>query len=73
MTLYVEFFMPLLPIHNLQLGACDRRKAASLAMGHGEPRSAPEIGALLKEAGFRRWRLLRNHMTVLTSVIVATP
>jgi demethylspheroidene O-methyltransferase len=45
----------------------------TLAMGRGEPRTIAEIGALLRQAGFSRFRLLRNRMRILTSVIVAWP
>jgi demethylspheroidene O-methyltransferase len=43
----------------------------TLAMGRGEPRTVAEIGSLLGKAGFGRFRLLRNHMPVLTSILVA--
>jgi demethylspheroidene O-methyltransferase len=45
----------------------------TLAMGRGEPRTFAEMGALLKQAGFSRFRLLRNRMRILTSVVVAWP
>ena len=34
----------------------------TLAMGRGEPRTVAEIGRLLRQAGFGRFRLLRNRM-----------
>jgi demethylspheroidene O-methyltransferase len=45
----------------------------TLAMGRGEPRTIGKIGALLRQAGFSRFRLLHNRMKILTSVIVAWP
>jgi demethylspheroidene O-methyltransferase len=45
----------------------------TLAMGRGEPRSVEQIGELLRQAGFRRFRLLRNALPLLTSVVVAWP
>jgi demethylspheroidene O-methyltransferase len=45
----------------------------TLAMGRGEPRTAAEIGRLLRHAGFGRFRLLRNRMPILTSILVARP
>jgi demethylspheroidene O-methyltransferase len=45
----------------------------ALAKGRGEPRTVAEIGRLLRQAGFGRFRLLRNQMTVLTSILVARP
>jgi demethylspheroidene O-methyltransferase len=45
----------------------------TLATGRGEPRTVAEIGRLLRQAGFGRFRLLRNQMTVLTSILVARP
>ncbi len=43
----------------------------TLAMGRGEPRTVAEIGRLLRQAGFGRFRLLRNRMPILTSILVA--
>lgn len=43
----------------------------TLAMGRGEPRTAAEIEALLRQAGFGRFQLLRNALPTLTSVLVA--
>jgi demethylspheroidene O-methyltransferase len=45
----------------------------TLAMGRGEPRSVAQIGNLLRQAGFGRFRLLRNPMPLLTSALVAWP
>ena len=45
----------------------------TLAMGRGEPRTAAEICRLLRHAGFGRFRLLRNLMPILTSILVARP
>jgi demethylspheroidene O-methyltransferase len=45
----------------------------TLAMGRGEPRSAAQIGELLRQAGFGRFRLLRNPMPLLTSALIAWP
>jgi demethylspheroidene O-methyltransferase len=45
----------------------------TLAMGRGEPRTVAEIGRLLRQAGFGRFRLLRNRMPILTSILVARP
>jgi demethylspheroidene O-methyltransferase len=45
----------------------------TLAMGRGEPRTAAEIGRLLRHAGFGRFRLLRNRMPILTSILVTRP
>jgi len=43
----------------------------TLAMGRGEPRTVAEISRLLRQAGFSRFRLLRNRMPILTSILVA--
>ena len=43
----------------------------TLAMGRGEPRRVEEIEALLKEAGFGEFRLLKNGLPTLTSILVA--
>ena len=43
----------------------------TLAIGRGEPRTVAEIGRLLRQAGFGRFRLLRNRMPILTSILVA--
>jgi demethylspheroidene O-methyltransferase len=45
----------------------------TLAMGRGEPRTAAQIGALLKKAGFAHIRQLRTRLPLLTSAIVAWP
>jgi demethylspheroidene O-methyltransferase len=45
----------------------------TLAMGRGEPRTAAEIGRLLRHAGFGRFHLLRNRMPILTSILVTRP
>ena len=42
-----------------------------LAMGSGRPRAPAAIAAMLREAGFRRVRLLRNAQPLLTRVMVA--
>ncbi|MGE0237008.1 MAG: methyltransferase [Methylocystis sp.] len=43
----------------------------TLAMGRGEPRRVEEIEALLRETGFGKFRLLRNALPTLASVLVA--
>ena len=43
----------------------------TLAMGRGEPRTVAEISRLLRQAGFSRFRHLRNRMPILTSILVA--
>ncbi len=43
----------------------------TLAMGRGEPRRVEEIEALLSQAGFGEFRLLRNALPTLTSILVA--
>ncbi|MBI1981068.1 MAG: methyltransferase [Methylocystis sp.] len=43
----------------------------TLAMGRGEPRRVEEIEALLREAGFGNFRLLRNALPALASILVA--
>jgi demethylspheroidene O-methyltransferase len=43
----------------------------TLAMGRGEPRRVEEIEALLREAGFGKFRLLRNALPALASILVA--
>jgi demethylspheroidene O-methyltransferase len=45
----------------------------TLAMGRGEPRTAGEIEELARRAGFTRFRLLRNDMPVVASILVAKP
>ncbi len=45
----------------------------TLAMGRGEPRSIEQLGELLKQAGFGRFRLLRTRLPLLTSALVAWP
>jgi demethylspheroidene O-methyltransferase len=42
-----------------------------LAMGRGRPRSAPALGALLRQAGFDRVRALRTRLPLQTGVLVA--
>ncbi|MFO1126411.1 MAG: methyltransferase [Methylocystis sp.] len=43
----------------------------TLAMGRGEPRRVEEIEALLREAGFGNFRLLRNGLPALASILVS--
>ncbi|MFO1102516.1 MAG: methyltransferase [Methylocystis sp.] len=43
----------------------------TLAMGRGEPRRVEDIEALLREAGFGDFRLLRNALPALASILVA--
>jgi len=43
----------------------------TLAMGRGEPRTVAEIEALLRRSGFADFRLLRNPLPTLTSILVA--
>ncbi|NUJ80411.1 methyltransferase [Methylocystis sp. FS] len=43
----------------------------TLAMGRGEPRRVEEIEALLREAGFGKFRLLRNALPALASILSA--
>jgi demethylspheroidene O-methyltransferase len=43
----------------------------TLAMGRGAPRRVEEIEALLREAGFGKFRLLRNALPALTSILAA--
>jgi demethylspheroidene O-methyltransferase len=43
----------------------------TLAMGRGEPRRVEAIEALLREAGFGDFRLLRNALPALASILVA--
>jgi demethylspheroidene O-methyltransferase len=43
----------------------------TLAMGRGEPRRVEEIETLLRESGFGGFRLLRNALPTLTSILVA--
>ncbi len=43
----------------------------TLAMGRGEPRRVEEIEALLRESGFGKFRLLRNALPMLASILVA--
>ncbi len=43
-----------------------------LAMGSGRPRSPAELGAFLREAGFRRVRRRRTGVPMITEVILAT-
>jgi len=43
----------------------------TLAMGRGEPRRVEDIEALLREAGFGNFRLARNRLPALASVLVA--
>lgn len=42
-----------------------------MAMRSGRPRTTREIGAMLDEAGFARWRSLSTGVPVVSSVIVA--
>ena len=42
-----------------------------LAMGSGRPRSARELGAMIREAGFSRCRELRTHRPLLVRVLLA--
>jgi demethylspheroidene O-methyltransferase len=44
-----------------------------LAMGKGEARTPDRLGALLREAGFERIRILPTHLPLQTRVIVARP
>ena len=44
-----------------------------LAMGSGRPRTPEQIGGLLNQAGFRRFRLLNNRMPMQTRVMIARP
>ena len=44
-----------------------------LAMGRGRPRTPAEIGRLLREAGFRDFRLLSNLMPMQVRIMVAHP
>lgn len=43
----------------------------TLAMGRGEPRRVEEIEALLRQSGFGDFRLLRNALPTLTSILAA--
>ncbi|CCJ09076.1 methyltransferase [Methylocystis sp. SC2] len=43
----------------------------TLAMGRGEPRRVEAIEALLRDAGFGKFRLLRNALPALASILVA--
>jgi demethylspheroidene O-methyltransferase len=45
----------------------------TLAMGRGEPRTAAQIGDLLKKSGFSHFRQLRTRLPMVTSAIVAWP
>jgi demethylspheroidene O-methyltransferase len=42
------------------------------AMGSGRPRTSSEIGAMLKLAGFTRWRTVSTQLPLITRIIVAT-
>ena len=42
------------------------------AMGSGRPRTSAEIGAMLKRAGFTRWRTAATQLPLITRIIVAT-
>ncbi|PCD03624.1 methyltransferase [Sphingomonas spermidinifaciens] len=44
-----------------------------LAMGSGRPRTMQEIGAMLREAGFRRVRPLRTPLPLVASAVTARP
>jgi demethylspheroidene O-methyltransferase len=41
------------------------------AMGSGRPRTPSEIGAMLKTAGFARWRTVSTQLPLITRIIVA--
>lgn len=41
------------------------------AMNSGRPRSAKQIGAMLREAGFGRWKQVSTRQPIITSVIVS--
>ena len=43
------------------------------AMGSGRPRSAAELGAMARRAGFARWRELGTRQPLLVRVLVAGP
>ncbi len=43
----------------------------TLAMGRGEPRRVEAIEALLRESGFGKFRLLRNALPMLASILLA--
>jgi O-methyltransferase domain len=45
----------------------------TLAMDRGEPRTVAEIGRLLRQAGFGRFRLLRNRMPIRAAGLGARP
>lgn len=42
-----------------------------LAMGSGRPRTPREIGAMTREAGFRRWRLRPTPLPLVARVLIA--
>jgi demethylspheroidene O-methyltransferase len=42
------------------------------AMGQGRPRTAAEIGDMLKNAGFARWYKVKTQLPLITRIIVAT-
>ncbi len=44
-----------------------------LAMGRGRPRTAEELEALLRQAGFSRFRRVPTRTPLLTSVMIAQP
>ncbi len=41
------------------------------AMGRGRPRTAPELQALIAQAGFTRCTSMRTHLPMLTSLLIA--
>jgi demethylspheroidene O-methyltransferase len=42
-----------------------------LAMGRGRPRSADELGTMLRQAGFAQVRALRTHLPLQTGLLMA--
>lgn len=42
------------------------------AMNAGRPRTAAEIGTMLNEAGFSRWKQVPTRQPVITSMIVSS-
>ena len=42
------------------------------AMGSGRPRTAQDIGAMVKTAGFASWRAVSTQLPLITRIIVAT-
>jgi demethylspheroidene O-methyltransferase len=43
------------------------------AMGSGRPRTAEELEALLREAGFNRVKEIRTRRPLLTRLLIASP